>query len=192
MVVPKNTNIRKAERIGQEHRQTEPQSGEIGTCGHFHVQHHNGDDDGDHSIRERLEPLLTHRCPLSFTLWTLSGPLAAKPVPAKAISGLHKPDSWSSGWESVPQAAGRHQARLTHHERRPRSSKCDRSRQRLRVGDLADAPARWKNIPAKNNVATSEGLGCINYRRIFSKRTCRMDKFRGLRATGHRSCDDRE
>src|SRR5260370_22034015 len=105
MVVPKNTNIRKAERVGQEHRQTGPQSGEMGTCGHFHVQHHNGDDDGDHSIRERLEPFLTHRCPLSFTLWTLRGPLAATPVPAQASSVLHKPDASGRAWESEPHAA---------------------------------------------------------------------------------------
>ena len=54
MVIPKNANVREAERIGKEHRQAGPERGKIGALGHFHVQHHDGDDDGNHSIRECL------------------------------------------------------------------------------------------------------------------------------------------
>ena len=57
MVIPKNSYIRKAEGIGEEYRQVGPERGKIGALWNFHVQHHDGDDDGDHSIRERFEPL---------------------------------------------------------------------------------------------------------------------------------------
>ena len=59
MVIPKNADVGEAERIGEEHRQPGPECGKIGALRRFYVQHHDGDDDGNHSISESLEPLFT-------------------------------------------------------------------------------------------------------------------------------------
>jgi hypothetical protein len=66
MVIPKDPNIGEAECIGEEHRQPGTERGKIGSLWRFYVQHHDGDDDGNHSIRESLEPLFTQFQPLSF------------------------------------------------------------------------------------------------------------------------------
>ena len=66
MVIPKNSNIGKAERIGEKNGQAGAERAKRSALRHFHIQHHDGDDDCNYSIRERFKPLLTHLHPLSF------------------------------------------------------------------------------------------------------------------------------
>ena len=96
MVVPKYADVREAERIGEERGQTGSERGKSGALGHLHFQHHDGNDDGNHSVRERLKPLLTHLRPLSFGF-------AAVGRQADAINGLHELNSSSRYRESVQQ-----------------------------------------------------------------------------------------
>jgi hypothetical protein len=65
VIVPEYSDIREAERISQKYRQDRPERGKIGARGHFHVQHHDGDDDGNHAIRECFQPLFAQNIPLS-------------------------------------------------------------------------------------------------------------------------------
>jgi hypothetical protein len=78
MVVPKYADVDKTESVGQEHRQTGLQCCEIGPLGHLQFQHHYRDDDGDHTVRERFQPLPTHRCPQSsFVIVAFAGRVPA-------------------------------------------------------------------------------------------------------------------
>jgi len=66
VIVPEYAHVDEAERVGQEYWQLGPQSGKARARGYFYFQNHDRDDDGHHSIRECLKPLLTHRRPLQF------------------------------------------------------------------------------------------------------------------------------
>jgi hypothetical protein len=59
MVIPEDAHIQEAKRISQKQWQFGLERGDICSGRNLQVEHHNGNDDGDHSIRERLEPLLT-------------------------------------------------------------------------------------------------------------------------------------
>ena len=110
MVIPKNANVGEAERVGKEHRQDGPERGKIGALWYFHFQHHDRDDDGNHSIRERLKPLLTHIVPY----FLLESPPAIGAI-ATVINGICKLDSCSSARESLQQIAVARIARLRAH-----------------------------------------------------------------------------
>jgi hypothetical protein len=55
MIVPVDADIDEAQHIAQEHREQRPQIGEAGAVRHLHLQHHDGDDDGEHTVAERLQ-----------------------------------------------------------------------------------------------------------------------------------------
>ena len=99
MVIPKNPNISEAECIREEYRQGGPERGKIGALRHFHIQHHDGDDDGNHSIRERFKPLLTHLGPLLFGF---AGAVCGQ---ANTVLGLNEPDTWTKHRESVQHSS---------------------------------------------------------------------------------------
>jgi len=61
MVIPKDADVAKAERVGQKYRQTGREREKIGACWHLQLQHHDSNNDGDHSIRESFQTLLIHR-----------------------------------------------------------------------------------------------------------------------------------
>ena len=66
VVVPVDPDIDKAQQIAQENRQQWRQRGEFDTVGHFQFQHHDGDDDCEHAVAERFEPVLLHAPKISI------------------------------------------------------------------------------------------------------------------------------
>src|SRR3989344_3986164 len=60
MIVPVNAEIDETQHISQENRQQRTQRGKISAMRHLHFQNHDGDDDGEHGIAERLHPVFTH------------------------------------------------------------------------------------------------------------------------------------
>ena len=55
VVVPVDAQVDEAQHVAQEHRQQRAQVGEIVAVRHLQLQHHDGDDDGEHAVAERLE-----------------------------------------------------------------------------------------------------------------------------------------
>ena len=61
MVVPVDAEINEAQHVAQEHRQQRFQARRgRRRVRHFHLQHHDGDDDGEHAVAERFQPVLFH------------------------------------------------------------------------------------------------------------------------------------
>src|ERR687892_1416357 len=60
VVVPIDTKVDEAQNVAQEYRDQWHQSLDAFAVGHLHLQHHDGDDDGDHAITERFKPILSH------------------------------------------------------------------------------------------------------------------------------------
>src|SRR3569832_2040772 len=63
MVAPVDPDIDEAERIEQQRPPRLRQRVERHAMRRLQVQHHDGDDDGDHAIAERLDPPLAHGLP---------------------------------------------------------------------------------------------------------------------------------
>src|SRR5215510_1525693 len=61
MIVPVDTDVYKAEDIAQKHGSDRRERSETVAVRNFHLKHHDGDDDRDDAIAERLEPVLAHR-----------------------------------------------------------------------------------------------------------------------------------
>jgi hypothetical protein len=66
VVVPVDAEIHETQHVAQEHRQ---QAGEVGKARtrrlvmavrNLHLEHHDGDDDGEHAIAERFESTFVH------------------------------------------------------------------------------------------------------------------------------------
>ena len=60
VVIPIDTKIDEAQDVAQEYGDQGHQSLDALTVGHLQLQHHDGDDDGDHAIAERFKPILSH------------------------------------------------------------------------------------------------------------------------------------
>ena len=60
MIIPKDADIDVTQRVSQEHRCAGGQRGKAGVLRRFHLQHHNGDDDGDYAVGESFEPSRIH------------------------------------------------------------------------------------------------------------------------------------
>src|ERR687896_2504399 len=60
VVVPIDTKVNEAQNVAQEYGDQWHQRLDALAVGHLHLQHHDGDDDGDHAITERFKPILSH------------------------------------------------------------------------------------------------------------------------------------
>src|SRR5215471_14051796 len=60
VVIPIDTQVDEAQHVAQEDGDHWPQSLEALAMGHLHLQHHDGDEDGDHAITERFKPIPAH------------------------------------------------------------------------------------------------------------------------------------
>src|SRR6516165_6976420 len=63
VVVPVDGDVDEAQHIGGEGGQHLAQGGQAGLMRGFQVQHHDGDDDRDHPVAERRQPVLLHSYP---------------------------------------------------------------------------------------------------------------------------------
>jgi len=77
VVIPEDADIDVAQHIGREYRHAFVKRRRVGAVRHFHFQHHDGDDDGDHAIGKRFQPSLRH-CDL----------------PRRTIAWVISPESW--------------------------------------------------------------------------------------------------
>src|SRR5262245_58556543 len=60
VVIPIDTKVDEAQNVAQEYGDQWHQRLDALAVGHLHLQHHDGDDDGDHAITERFNPTLSH------------------------------------------------------------------------------------------------------------------------------------
>ena len=60
VVVPVNPDIDETQHVAQKDRQQRLQGREVFAVRHFHLQHHDGNDDGQNAIAESFEPILSH------------------------------------------------------------------------------------------------------------------------------------
>jgi hypothetical protein len=60
MIDPHDRDHKETEQIAEELRGQAAQGGEGGIAGDFELQHHDGDDDGDHAVTESFEPIGAH------------------------------------------------------------------------------------------------------------------------------------
>src|SRR4051794_24750572 len=60
VVVPVDCDIDETEDVAEKHWNKRHESRQVRIVWHLHFQHHDGDDDGDHSIAECLESSLAH------------------------------------------------------------------------------------------------------------------------------------
>lgn len=60
VIVPVNPDVKEAQHVAEENRQQRAESAKVLAVRHLHFQHHNGDDDGDNAVTERLKATLAH------------------------------------------------------------------------------------------------------------------------------------
>src|SRR5215217_7255830 len=60
VVIPIDAKVDEAQHVAQEYRDHWHQSLDALAVGHLHLQHHDGDEDGEHAITERFQPILSH------------------------------------------------------------------------------------------------------------------------------------
>src|SRR5215831_10350965 len=60
VVIPIDTQVDEAQHVAQEDGDHGPQRLDALAVGHLHLQHHDGDEDGDYAITERFQPILSH------------------------------------------------------------------------------------------------------------------------------------
>src|SRR5262245_45543308 len=60
VVIPIDAKIDEAQHVAQEDGDHGHQRLNALALGHLHLQHHDGDEDGDHAITERFQPILSH------------------------------------------------------------------------------------------------------------------------------------
>ena len=60
VVVPVDAEVDEAQHVAEEHGHERPSAARSVAVRHLQLQHHDGDDDGDHAVAERLEPILFH------------------------------------------------------------------------------------------------------------------------------------
>src|SRR5260370_36199421 len=63
VVVPVNAEKNKAEHVAQKDRNKRTQDFQVRSLGDFQLQHHDGDDDGNHAVAEGFQPSLAHGFP---------------------------------------------------------------------------------------------------------------------------------
>src|SRR6266576_7285824 len=60
MIVPVDGEDDEAEYVGEKYRQEPRQRGQVGPVWYLQLQHHDRDEDRDHSIAERAQSLIAH------------------------------------------------------------------------------------------------------------------------------------
>src|SRR5690348_13677140 len=60
MVVPVDAEVDEAQHVAQKDREHRTQRGERRVVRHVQLEHHDRDEDGDHAIAERFEPIRCH------------------------------------------------------------------------------------------------------------------------------------
>ena len=61
VVVPVDADVDEAQHVAQEDRQQRAAApAQVVAVRHLQLQHHDGDDDGEHAVAEGLEPVLSH------------------------------------------------------------------------------------------------------------------------------------
>ena len=60
MVVPIDADIDEAQHVAGENWQHRQKRRQIDAVGHFQLQHHDGDDDGEHAVAEGFEAVGLH------------------------------------------------------------------------------------------------------------------------------------
>src|SRR5450631_3901672 len=60
VVVPVDADVDEAEDVAEHYRQDRLQGGKIAAGGHFHLQDHDGDDDGQHAVAEGFQSVCSH------------------------------------------------------------------------------------------------------------------------------------
>src|SRR5215510_14632349 len=61
MIVPVDTDVYEAEDIAQKHGGDRRERSETVAVRNFHLKYHDGDDDRDDAVAERLEPVFAHQ-----------------------------------------------------------------------------------------------------------------------------------
>ena len=61
VIVPVDANINETQDISEKNGQHRPQRLHGAALRHSHLQHHDGDDDRDHPVAERLQPPFGHQ-----------------------------------------------------------------------------------------------------------------------------------
>src|SRR6266478_813762 len=67
MIVPVDGDDDEAEYVGEKYRQESRQRGQVGAVRDLKLQHHDRDEDRDHSIAERAQPFIAHRVACSIS-----------------------------------------------------------------------------------------------------------------------------
>ena len=60
VIVPVDAQVDEAQNVAQEDGNQRRESLGTRAVRHFQLQHHDGDEDGDHAITERFESILSH------------------------------------------------------------------------------------------------------------------------------------
>src|SRR5262245_31877287 len=60
VVIPIDTKVDEAQHVAQDYGDQWYQLLDALAVGHLDLQHHDGDDNGDHAITERFKPILSH------------------------------------------------------------------------------------------------------------------------------------
>src|SRR5689334_9300736 len=74
MIVPVDADVEKAQHVAQEHGKYRLQRLEVDAVWHFQLQNHNRDDDGQHSVAKRFQPVLFHAAMLAEDLLSSQSP----------------------------------------------------------------------------------------------------------------------
>src|SRR2546428_11365688 len=99
VVAPIDPEKHEAEHVAQKRRDQRLQRRPVGSVWHPHFQHHDRDNDGNHTVAERLEPLLTHPLPLRP-----SWPPAPHGPTVRLVRATHVPSNpaESPRWYTLP------------------------------------------------------------------------------------------
>src|SRR6266403_3330503 len=65
--VPVDGEDDEAEYVGEKYRKESRQRRQVGAMRHLKLQHHDRDEDRDHSITERAQPFIAHRVACSMS-----------------------------------------------------------------------------------------------------------------------------
>jgi hypothetical protein len=68
VVVPVDSDVDEAEDVAEKDRHQRNERLRVGALRNFHLQHHDGDDDGDHSVAECFQASFVHAAPVTVEI----------------------------------------------------------------------------------------------------------------------------